>query len=433
MIKTPLISSSNIRICVVGLGYVGFPLAIEFGKKYETIGFDINKRRIKELKEGFDRTLEISNFNLKDIKSLELTSNERRIASSNIYIITVPTPIYENKTPNLEPIESASNLVGEYLGINNLVIYESTVYPGATEQICVPILQKRSSLKYNKTFFCGYSPERVNPGDNKHTLVKIKKVISGSNDKALELVDFLYSSIIKAGTVKVSSIAIAEASKVIENTQRDLNIALMNELSIIFNKLNLNTSEILNAAETKWNFLPFKPGLVGGHCIGVDPYYLTHKAMEVGYKPEVILSGRKINDGMGKYIVNVTLAKLKKINILPANSKIGVFGLTFKENCPDFRNTKVVDIINNLKEKNCDLVGVDPYCVNKEHLGITIKTIEEVQNLDCIILAVSHSEFKNISLNKWKLILSKKSIFIDVKSVYNNKKFQDSFIEYWSL
>ena len=348
-----MIKDSEISIAIIGLGYVGLPLAVEFAKRYPVVGYDLNNERIDELKKGYDRTGEVESKDLDGTENLVLSSKPSSIKDANIYIVTVPTPVDKNNTPNLKPLENASELIGSVLSLGNNVIYESTVYPGATEEVCVPILEKKSKLKYNKDFFCGYSPERINPGDKKHTLVNIKKITSGSNAKVSKFVEGLYLKIIKVGVFPASSIAVAEAAKVIENTQRDVNIALINELALIFNKLNIDTTEVLEAAGTKWNFLPFKPGLVGGHCIGVDPYYLTHKAVEIGYKPEIIIAGRRINDSMGKFVAEQTILCLTKNKINPSKAKIAILGLTFKENCPDLRNTKVIDIKDNLEKYNC--------------------------------------------------------------------------------
>jgi len=349
----------------LGLGYVGLPLAVEFSKFYSTIGFDIDDSRIDELGKNFDRTFEVNN-NLIEKSNLVFTSSSKDLSRCNVYIITVPTPVDIHNNPDMTALASASKIVGELLKKNDVVIYESTVYPGTTEEFCVPILERSSELIYNKDFFCGYSPERINPGDKDRTLTKITKITSGSNDKTANFVDKLYQSILSVDTYKATSIAIAEAAKVIENIQRDVNIALINELSMIFNKLGLDTNEVLEAAGTKWNFLPFRPGLVGGHCIGVDPYYLTHRATEIGYHPEMILAGRRINDNMGKYIAECTIAEMAKAGINTVNAKVAVLGITFKENCPDIRNTKVSDIINNLIPYGCQIDIVDPYANSNE-------------------------------------------------------------------
>ncbi len=426
----------NVNIAVIGLGYVGFPLAMELSKKYNTIGFDLDKTRVEELNNGFDRTNEISEKKILEQKSFKATSDKSDIKKSNIYIVTVPTPVEGNNTPNLEPLLSASAMVGELLIKNDLVIFESTVFPGCTEQVCVPVLEEKSNLVYNKDFFCGYSPERINPGDSKYGLTSIIKVVSGSNNEILDKVNSLYESIIPAGTFKVSSIAVAEASKVIENTQRDVNIALINEFSIIFDKLNINTNEVLKASGTKWNFLPFKPGLVGGHCIGVDPYYLTHKAMEVGYHPEMILAGRKINDNMGIFIADKTISELAQQNISPLNANITILGLSFKENCPDIRNTKVVSIIDRLEQYGCQLKITDPLVIPEEaknQYDIDLVNFENITSQDAIILAVCHDDYVKFSLSDWDNILIKRGVVIDVKSVYSLDYFNETQIRYWSL
>ena len=426
----------NVNIAVIGLGYVGFPLAMELSKKYNTIGFDLDKTRVEELNNGFDRTNEISEKKILEQKSFKATSDKSDLKKSNIYIVTVPTPVEGNNTPNLEPLLSASAMVGELLIKNDLVIFESTVFPGCTEQVCVPVLEEKSNLVYNKDFFCGYSPERINPGDSKYGLTSIIKVVSGSNNEILDKVNSLYESIIPAGTFKVSSIAVAEASKVIENTQRDVNIALINEFSIIFDKLNINTNEVLKASGTKWNFLPFKPGLVGGHCIGVDPYYLTHKAMEVGYHPEMILAGRKINDNMGIFIADKTISELAQQNISPLNANITILGLSFKENCPDIRNTKVVSIIDRLEQYGCQLKITDPLVIPEEaknQYDIDLVNFENITSQDAIILAVCHDDYVKFSLSDWDNILIKRGVVIDVKSVYSLDYFNETQIRYWSL
>ncbi len=404
------------NIAVIGLGYVGLPLAVEFGKIYNTIGFDINKKRIQELKEGIDSTLEVDSKNLKSAKKLKYTCNLDDIKECNYFIVTVPTPINKTNQPDLNPIIKASESIGKILKKGDIVIYESTVYPGVTEEICVPILEKNSKLKFNKDFFCGYSPERINPGDKEHTITKILKVTSGSTPKIAKEVDELYKSIITAGTHLASSIKVAEAAKVIENTQRDLNIAFVNELAIIFNKLGIDTTEVLEAAGTKWNFLKFKPGLVGGHCISVDPYYLTHKAQEIGYNPEIILAGRRLNDNMGLYVANQVIKLMIKNGSTIGNSKVLVLGITFKENCPDIRNSGVINVINELKEFGCCVDVYDPWADKdevKNEYGIDL--LEDLklktQDYDAIILAVAHDKFKDLDIQK-----SKKSVVYDIKS-----------------
>ena len=391
---------SDHTIAIIGLGYVGLPLAVEFGKHYTTIGFDINTARIDELKAGKDSTLEVSSEELRQVKNLTYTASLDGIKSANIYIVTVPTPIDEHKRPDLTPLLSASHAVGKVLKKGDIVIYESTVYPGATEEDCVPILEKESGLAFNKDFFAGYSPERINPGDKEHRVTNIKKVTSGSTPETAETVDKLYRSIITVGTHKASSIKVAEAAKVIENTQRDLNIALINELSIIFNKMGIDTLEVLEAAGTKWNFLPFRPGLVGGHCIGVDPYYLTHKAQQIGYNPEVILAGRRINDSMGGYVAGRVVKLMTKKRIHVVDSNILILGLTFKENCPDLRNTRVTDIIRELKTYNASVDVYDPW-VNpaeaKHEYGITPVSKPVEGKYDAVILAVAHHQFRELA------------------------------------
>ena len=399
---------------------------LSLAKKFSTIGYDLDIIRVSELNNGYDRTNELSSSDLEQLIHFQITADEKAINNSNIYIVTVPTPVDINNKPNLNPIISATEMIARNLNKGDHVIYESTVFPGCTEQICVPILEKKSNLKYNSEFFCGYSPERVNPGDKKHTLTKITKVVSGSNMDTLDYVNELYSSIITAGTFKASSIAVAEAAKVIENTQRDVNIALINELALIFDKLDISTNEVLEAASTKWNFLPFKPGLVGGHCIGVDPYYLTHKASEVGYHPEIILAGRKINDHMGDYIAEKAISELIKNGISPIGAKVAVLGLSFKENCPDLRNTKVVSIIERLKSYNCDVVVSDSWVIADEaktELGLELIDLEKIENQNGIIIAVAHEQYKNIPSHQWKRLLQVNGVVIDVKSIYEKSFF----------
>lgn len=409
------------KIAVVGLGYVGLPLAVEFGKRRSVVGFDTNISRIEELKNYQDKTLETTQNELKDALYLSYSSSLEDIKECKIFIITVPTPIDKEKNPNLTPLIKASESIGSILKKGDIVIYESTVYPGATEEICVPILEEKSDLFFNEDFFCGYSPERINPGDKEHRITTIKKITSGSTPEVATLVDKLYGEIISAGTHKASSIRVAEAAKVIENTQRDVNIALINELAIIFNKLNIDTESVLEAAGTKWNFLPFKPGLVGGHCIGVDPYYLTHKAQEVGHNPEIILAGRRINDNMGYFVVGEVLNLMQKNNISIENSNILILGLAFKENCPDIRNTRVVDLVEEFKKHKSNVDVYDPF-VNKidaiNQYGIEIITKPKKGKYDAIILAVSHDTFKNLSASEIRLFGKENHVFYDVKHLF---------------
>ena len=418
----------NNVIGIIGLGYVGLPLAVEFAKKNKTIGFDINHDRVNELLNLNDSTLEVESSALKavvknineddnDMVGLYLSSEEKVLSSVNIFIVTVPTPTDKNKKPVLIPLLKASELIGKFLKKDNIVIYESTVYPGVTEDDCVPVLEQFSNLKFNKDFFVGYSPERINPGDKDRTVTKILKVTSGSNSETAKKVDDLYKSVINAGTHLAPSIKVAEAAKVIENSQRDINIAFVNELAKIFNLLKIDTHSVLEAAGTKWNFLPFKPGLVGGHCIGVDPYYLAQKALEVGYNPEIILSGRRLNDSMGEYVASQVVKLMVQKNISIKNAKVLILGITFKENCPDIRNTKVVDIISSLKEYGTNVVVFDPW-VNKEDVKLecNLNVLTNIPNdqFDAIILAVSHNQFLNINLDN---LTRKKSVIYDVKGV----------------
>ncbi len=407
---------SHTKISVIGLGYVGLPLAVEFGKKYPTIGFDINAERIKELRDGYDRTLEVEPENLKSSAQLSFTNLLDEISDANIYIVTVPTPIDKNRRPDLTPLIKASETVGKVLKKGDIVIYESTVYPGCTEDDCVPVLEKFSGLAFNTDFYCGYSPERINPGDKVHTVTKIRKITSGSTPEVAQRVNELYASIITAGTYLAPAIKVAEAAKVIENCQRDINIAFVNELSLIFDKMGIDTLSVLEAAGTKWNFLPFRPGLVGGHCIGVDPYYLTHKAEEFGYHSQVILSGRKINDNMGAFVANKVVKLMIKKGLPVNGSKVLVLGMTFKENCPDIRNSKVIDIITELNEFGINVnvydPMADPHEVKEEY---NVSLITEVGNdYDAIILAVSHEEFKSLNIPSLK---KANGVLYDVKSL----------------
>ena len=416
---------NKIKLAIIGLGYVGLPLAVSFGSKRNVIAFDTSKKRIKELKNNIDSTKEIKTKKLANIKKIKFTDNTSDLKNCNCFIITVPTPVNKKNLPNFDNLISASKLVGQVLKEGDIVIYESTVYPGATKEVCVPILEKVSRLKYNKSFFIGYSPERINPGDKFHKLEKVIKITSGSNPKISKIVNNLYSSIITAGTHMAESIETAEAAKVIENTQRDLNIALVNELSMIFSKLNLNTKDILRAASTKWNFIPFKPGLVGGHCIGVDPFYLTYKSLKSGYNPKIILAGRKLNESMPKYISKkfIKIMKIKKLNF--SNSKVLILGATFKENCPDIRNSKTLNLILELKKKYTIHI-YDPFIKNmtfeKKHINFIKKP--KLNYYDAIILSVPHKFFLNLGISKIKLWLKQKNVFFDIKNVFH-KRYSD--------
>jgi len=413
---------SDAKIAIIGLGYVGLPLAVEFGKKYQTVGFDINQTRINELISGIDSTLEVDFLEVAESRLLSFSADVDKLKQSNIYIVTVPTPIDAQNQPDLTPLIEASKMLGSVISNGDVVIYESTVYPGATEEICLPVLENSSNLKFNKDFYAGYSPERINPGDKKHRVTNIKKVTSGSTVDIAELVDQLYCSIITAGTHKASSIKVAEASKVIENAQRDLNIALVNELSIIFHKLNIDTIEVLEAAGTKWNFLPFRPGLVGGHCIGVDPYYLTHKAQSVGYFPDVILSGRRINNGMGAFIVSLLVKAMLKSRIHIEGAKVLVMGLSFKENCPDIRNTRVIDIINELNSYNINVEVSDPWVENKiADNEFDIKLIDDPSSgvYDAVIIAVGHQQFEELGASHIRKLCNEKGILFDIKGIFH--------------
>ncbi len=413
--------TSNDKIAVIGLGYVGLPLAVEFGRKLTTIGFDINEARIKELCDGKDSTLEVETQDLSHVDGLSFSCKSEDIRDCNIYIVTVPTPIDRYKRPDLTPLIKASETIGEMLAVGDIVIYESTVYPGATEEVCVPVLERQSGLGFNRDFYCGYSPERVNPGDKEHRVTTIKKVTSGSTPEIANRVDALYQSIISAGTHKASSIRVAEAAKVIENTQRDVNIALINELAMIFNRLDIDTQAVLEAAETKWNFLPFRPGLVGGHCIGVDPYYLTHKAIEVGYHPEMILAGRRLNDNMGKYVADQVIKLMTRKRIQAVDANILILGLAFKENCPDLRNTRVVDLVEEFKSYNCHVDVYDPWVDRKEaksEYGIELVTAPQDGGYDAIIMAVAHDQFKQMGLSRIKKLGRKNHVLFDIKYLF---------------
>lgn len=410
----------NVNIAIIGLGYVGLPLAVEFGKHYSTMGFDINQARVTELSQGQDHTLEVSPAELKQANQLSFSSQLADLKQANIYIVTVPTPIDQHRQPDLTPLIKASETLGKVITKGDIVIYESTVYPGATEDDCIPVIERISGLKYNVDFFAGYSPERINPGDKEHRVTTIKKVTSGSTPEIANFVDSLYASIITAGTYKASSIRVAEAAKVIENTQRDLNIALINELAVIFNKLGIDTEEVLLAAGTKWNFLPFRPGLVGGHCIGVDPYYLTHKAQSIGYNPEVILAGRRINDSMGRYVISQLVKTMIKRRIHVSGAKVLIMGLTFKENCPDIRNTKVVDMITELAEYGVQADVYDPWVdpAQAEHeYGITLVKQPNPATYDAAIVAVAHNQFRDLGVTGIKTFMKPQHVLYDLKYI----------------
>src|SRR5690554_2671121 len=408
----------DINLAIIGLGYVGLPLAVEFGKKRTVVGFDINQPRIAALQAGHDSTLEVSDAEMAEAAQLSYTSNLDDLKNCNVFIVTVPTPIDDFKRPDLTPLIKASETIGGVLKKGDIVIYESTVYPGATEEDCVPVLERVSGLKFNEDFYAGYSPERINPGDKEHRVTTIKKVTSGSKPEIAEVVDALYREIIVAGTHKASSIRVAEAAKVIENTQRDVNIALINELALIFNKMGIDTESVLEAAGTKWNFLPFRPGLVGGHCIGVDPYYLTHKAQSIGYHPEMILAGRRINDGMGQYVVSELVKALLKKRIHVEGARVLVMGLTFKENCPDLRNTRIVDIVAELKDYGVQTDVFDPWVAVEEaqrEYAITPISQPEAATYDAIILAVGHQQFKEMGAAKIRALGKSEHILYDLK------------------
>jgi UDP-N-acetyl-D-galactosamine dehydrogenase len=413
----------NARIAVIGLGYVGLPLAVEFGKKTPVLGFDINEARIQELRSGKDHTLEVDPEQLRTASNLSFTADPQELSGCNVFIVTVPTPVDGANRPDLTPLVKASEPVGRVMPAGAVVIYESTVYPGATEEVCVPVLEKYSAKKFNKDFFCGYSPERINPGDKVNTLTKIKKITSGSTDEIALLVDQLYASIITAGTYKASSIKVAEAAKVIENTQRDLNIALVNELSVIFDRLGIDTLDVLEAAGSKWNFLPFRPGLVGGHCIGVDPYYLTHKAEEVGYHPQVILAGRRINDNMARYVARNTIKHMLRNGMDVPRCRVGVLGITFKQNCPDIRNSKVADLVNEFKAWGAQVVVADPWADAEEvdhEYGLRLGVVDAEHPVDALVVAVGHNEYRQLSPQELRaLCRGNKPVLADVKSLFN--------------
>jgi UDP-N-acetyl-D-galactosamine dehydrogenase len=413
-----LLDLSNVKLAIIGLGYVGLPLAVEFGKMRSVLGFDINLRRISQLKEGYDHTLETEPEELQAATHLSFSNESDDLKACNCFIVTVPTPIDRYKRPDLGPLIKASETVGKVLKTDDIVIYESTVYPGCTEEECVPVLEKFSSLKFNQDFFCGYSPERINPGDKIHRLPNIQKVTAGSTPRVAEVVDQLYRQIITAGTHKASSIKVAEAAKVIENTQRDVNIALINELALIFNKMGIDTEAVLQAAGSKWNFLPFRPGLVGGHCIGVDPYYLTHKAESIGYHPEIILAGRRLNDSMGAYVVTQLVKAMTRRRLQVDGARVLIMGLTFKENCPDLRNTRVIDIIEELKDYKVQTDVFDPWADPAQALhehGITPVQSPELGAYDAIIIAVAHHQFKTMGVQAIRALGKPEHLLYDLK------------------
>ena len=415
-----MLKLDQIKLSIVGLGYVGLPLAVEFGKKRNVVGFDINTKRVTELQSGQDHTLEVEPEELKQAKYLSYTTDPAVLGESNVFIVTVPTPIDDHKRPDLTPLIKASETIGKVLKKGDIVIYESTVYPGATEEDCVPVLEKYSGLKFNLDFFAGYSPERINPGDKEHRVTTIKKVTSGSTPEVADLVDALYNQIITVGTHKAPTIRVAEAAKVIENTQRDVNIALINELALIFNKLGIDTEAVLEAAGTKWNFLPFRPGLVGGHCIGVDPYYLTHKAQSIGYHPEIILAGRRLNDGMGAYVVTQLVKEMTKRRIHVQGARVLVMGLTFKENCPDLRNTRVVDIVRELAEYDIQADVCDPWVSSEEaqhEYGIVPIEQPAIGEYDAIIVAVAHNQFKEMGEQAIRALGKPAHVLFDLKYI----------------
>lgn len=415
-----MLDIADARLGIIGLGYVGLPLAVEFGNQFPTVGLDTNPERIEELKAGVDSTLEVEIDELRKADRLGYTANPEELADCNVYIVTVPTPIDEYKQPDLTPLRSASRTLGRLLSKGDIAIFESTVYPGATEEVCVPLMETESGLVFNRDFFVGYSPERINPGDKNHRLATIKKVTSGSTPAAAEFVDGLYRRIITAGTHRASSIKVAEAAKVIENTQRDVNIALINELALIFNRLRIDTQEVLEAAGSKWNFLPFRPGLVGGHCIGVDPYYLTYKAQAIGYQPEIILAGRRLNDSMGAYVVKSVIKLMMQRNALSANPRILILGLTFKENCPDLRNTRVVDIVEEFSDYGAEVDVYDPWAdADEAYREYAVRMQGELKNghYDAVILAVAHEEFQNMGSERIRALCKPGGILYDVKQV----------------
>lgn len=423
-----MLQLAELKIAIIGLGYVGLPLAVEFGKKVPVVGFDIHQKRIDELKSGQDHTLEVSKEELAQASQLSYSANLEDLKNCNFFIVTVPTPIDSVNRPDLTPLVKASTSIGQVLKAGDIVVYESTVYPGATEEVCLPVLEQVSGLKFNQDFFAGYSPERINPGDKVNTLTKIKKITSGSTPEIADFVDQVYNLIITAGTHQASSIKVAEAAKVIENTQRDLNIALVNELSVIFDRIGIDTLDVLEAAGSKWNFLPFRPGLVGGHCIGVDPYYLTHKAEEVGYNPQVILAGRRINDNMARYVARATIKRMVKNNIDVTKATVGVLGVTFKENCPDIRNSKIIDVIKEFDQWGIKVVVCDPWANPeevKDEYGIELGCVDVDHPVDSLVVAVGHNEFRSLSAEELRgFVCGENPVFIDVKSLFDRAEIQ---------
>lgn len=431
------IKAKREKLSVVGLGYVGMPLAIAFGKKADVIGFDINEKKVELYKSGIDVTNEVGDEEIRR-STVDFTSEEKKLREAKFHVVAVPTPINEDKTPNLNPLKGATKTVGRNLTKGSIVVYESTVYPGVTEEVCIPILEKESGMKCGQDFKIGYSPERINPGDKKHRLENIVKVVSAVDEESLDIISKVYELVVDAGVHRAESIKVAEAAKVIENSQRDINIAFMNELSIIFNKLDIDTKAVLEAAGTKWNFLNFTPGLVGGHCIGIDPYYLTYKAEQTGYHSQIILSGRKINDGMGKHVAEYTVKNMIKADKQVKGSKVAIMGLTFKENCPDVRNTKVIDIIDELEEYGIEVLVVDPAADAEEvynEYGIKLRNVDEIENIDAVIFAVAHDEFKSLTLeNIFKLYNgSNGKVLIDVKGIFEKEEAESLGYIYWRL
>ncbi|WP_269435778.1 nucleotide sugar dehydrogenase [Gracilibacillus suaedae] len=425
------------KISVIGLGYVGMPIAVAFANKVDVIGFDVNEKKINLYKSGIDPTNEVGDEVIKKA-SVDFTSEESRLKEARFHIVSVPTPINVDKTPNLAPIERASETIGRNLTEGSIVVYESTVYPGVTEEVCIPILEKVSGLKVGKDFKVGYSPERINPGDKIHTLDKIVKIVSATDDDSLEEIASVYELVIEAGVHKASSIKVAEAAKVVENSQRDINIAFMNELAMVFNRMGIDSQDVLDAMNTKWNALGFSPGLVGGHCIGVDPYYFIYEAEKLGYHSQIVLSGRKINDGMGAFIADETIKKLIETDKIVRKAKVAILGMTFKENTPDTRNSKVIDIVDRLKEYGVEPIVVDPIADKseaKKEYGIELEELENINNVDCVVLAVAHNEYRHMTLEDYKKLYAKhsKNIFIDVKSVFSREELEKSDLTYWRL